>query len=251
MPQSKQQSFWQINSMRRAFSDRQITNKTIMKKTKTIMQVAKRTFFLIAVAVAIESPTQAQLGGLIKKSLGGGGEQAGGGAEIGKMEEDLFSRVTPAADLLHESIQLYKEVLGLKIKDNTEAVKDKSKGAVVMAKFSACREGGKELEKAAKNLDKINMSPEQQEKYKQAHAKFREGFVAFVAVSVPVALAIKEITEKDPKALLFNKDLVLLGVACVRDLKTFADVGIASSRIGKAKIKEFPDDANNFKADTN
>ena len=189
---------------------------------------------VLAIGLATILPTQAQLGGLGKKLLGNAGGQQGG-ADLGKMEDDLFSKMTPAADLLEAASKLYEEALESKRKDNTEASKKTSKSPAPLAKFKAARAAGGTIAEAAKNPDKVNMSPEQKEKFKQAHAKLREGFAAFVAVSVPVALAIKEVTDKDPKALLLHPDLALLGLACVKDVATFAKMGIDSAKFAKAK----------------
>ena len=204
------------------------------------------TLIVTLAAMVIVTPANAQLGKLGKGIPGVGGSKQEGGADVGKVEEEVFSKATPAADALYECIKLYAEALNLKLKDNTEAVKNASKSAIVMAKMSAFKDGGMQLQMAAKDPDKINMSPEQQEKFKQAHAKLREGFAKFVVVAVPVGLAIKEVTDKDPKALLLHKDLGLLGVACTKDVKTIADVGIASAKIGKAKVKAFPEGADDF-----
>ena len=218
--------------MLKGFSNKKTTQKEDnMKYTKIIG--------VLAIGLATILPTQAQLGGFGKKLLGNAGDQQGG-ADLGKMENDLFSKMTPAADLLEAASKLYDEALGLKKKDNKKAAKKDSKGVIVLAGMKAATETGKGLGNAAKNPDSVTMSPEQKEKFKQAHAKLREGFAAFVAVTVPVALAIKEVTEKDPKALLFHPELAMLGLACVKDVATFAKMGVDSAKFAKAKLIDVP-----------
>ena len=202
---------------------------------------------VLAIGLATILPTQAQLGGLGKKLLGNAGGQQGG-ADLGKLEDDLFTKMTPAADLLAAARKLYNEAFDIKEKEGTEKVKDDSKAAGVNAGFKAMGSLGKVMNERAKNPEKIKMSPEQQEKFKQAHAKLGEGFAAFVAVSVPVALAIKEVTEKDPKALLLHPQLALLAVACVKDVTTIAGIGVTSAKLAKElKIPNFNEGNSSFK----
>lgn len=193
----------------------------------------------VAIGFTIPSHVHAQFGGLkkvIPPVVGGG---SGGDSSVN--ESEIFNNFSPASVALKEAAILYKEALDLKIKDNTEGAKKKSEGAVVIANMEIVNAVAKELSKAAQNPDKINMSPEQKEKFIKAHAKLLEGGGKFMVVSATTALAIKKITESNPAALVGHPELVQLGVICAKDATILLGLLSDSSKFAKAKAIKTPE----------
>lgn len=196
----------------------------------------------LILVVALNTAIFAQAGlGNLGKIAGAAGIGKGGG-DIQKIQSDLFGKFSPASVSLAEAAQLYAEALDLKIRDNSEAAKRKSEEAVAIAHMEYVKAVASEVGKAANDPDKINMSPEQKEKLKQAHTKLLEGGGKFVAVATPTALAINDITSKDPKALLGHPELVSLAAICTKDAGTLLSLLNNSSKLAKAKAIEVPAD---------
>ena len=192
---------------------------------------------LVAACLSLSTPCYAQFGGLSKSipGLGGGGKV---GVDVGALSTDLFGKFSPAAQDLADAAQLYREALDLKIRDNKAGAEKNNQSAVAIDNMEFVNEVSKEVSKAAKNPDKLNMSPEQKEKLKQAHTKLLSGGGKFVVVAAPTALAIKEVTDKDPSALLGHPELIKLAASCAKDGTTLLSLLNDSRKLCKAKSIE-------------
>jgi hypothetical protein len=172
----------------------------------------------------------------------GVGAAGAAGPDVGAMSKDLFGNFTPAAKDLAEAADLYAKALDIKIKDNKAGAESKNESAVDLADMEKVNQVAKEVAEQAKDPDKLNMSPEQKETLKQAHQKLLSGGGKFVAVSAPTALAIKHVTDKDPKALALHPDLVRLAASCAKDGNTILGLLSDSRKLCKAKAIDVPED---------
>lgn len=189
---------------------------------------------IVTASLTLATNSFAQFGGLSKKipGVGGGG---GGSVDLGALSTDLFGKFSPAAQDLADASMLYAEALNLKVRDNKAASEKKNQSAVAIENMKIVNDVAKQVSDAAKDPDKVNMSPEQMEKLKQAHAKLLSGGGKFVLVAAPTALAIKQVTDKDPKALIMHPELVALATSCAKDGTTILGLLSDSRKLAKAK----------------
>ncbi len=191
---------------------------------------------LVAVAglLAISAQSaQAQLGGLGKSIPGAGGGGGAAGIDLGAKETELFTKFSPASKLLAEAADYYSQALKLKVKDERKKAEGKSEQTQALANYTHAKTVFEQVLKESKKSNAASLSPEAKELLKKGHEKLLEGGAAFVQMAVPTALAIKEITDKDPKALVGHMNLVKLAAICAKDGVTLVGYLGASNKIAK------------------
>jgi len=176
-------------------------------------QILCSTLSLAAFICLLVWPANGQFGGLGKKLPGI--VPSGGGVDISADVTAINQNLTPASKLLEEASALYQEALGLK----KEAAKGKVKQSDLPDLVPTQHVVKDEVPAIQTRMEQWNqqLNEEQKQKCGQAHAKLTEGTAALALVAAPTALAIKKVTDSDPKGMLLRPDLASLGLLCAKD----------------------------------
>jgi hypothetical protein len=160
-----------------------------------------------ALIYAITLHTQAQIGGL-KKIPG-----LGGGVDISADLSSITEKLTPASQLLNEAADLYAQALATKRKVATSKLEQ---GKLPVGPAKSVMDDISAIE-SAMSQQSIPLTDEQRKQCGQAHEKLIEGTAALALVAAPTALAIKKVTDSDPKGMIMRPDLAMLGILCAKD----------------------------------
>ncbi len=208
------------------------------------MKLSRIVLTVTALLLGLSSlPIQAQFGGLGKKLTGGGGDAAG---DISGLAAGLFEKVTPVSEKLTQASKHYAVVFGLQEKINKMEADAKTKDGQAVLGFKTLGVISKEMAKYADHPEKLQLTQEQGQELLKAQAKVKEAWPDYMVVAGSTALAIKNVTDKNPAALASQPQLVYLGLACTKDLGTFAKMASMGYKLAKAKGLNPPGDEHDF-----
>jgi ABC-type Na+ efflux pump permease subunit len=208
------------------------------------MKISRLVLTVTALLLGLSSlPVHAQFGGLGKKLTGGGGFA---GADISGLAAGLFEKATPVSEKLTEASKHYAVVFSLQEKINKMEADAKTKDGQAVLGFKMLSVISKEMAEYADHPEKLQLTQEQGQELLKAQAKVKEAWPDYMVVAGSTALAIKNVTDKNPAALASQPQLAYLGLACTKDLGTFAKMASMGYKLAKAKGLNPPGDEHDF-----